>query len=180
MNALILAVQVGLADPSPAGAPAEPTEVSMLPTPFTADEIRAGMPVGLVIDWEAVENGSTSRPRWTVLAATATEVTLRFSEADATGELIGEAQDRTLPFEGLRRHALFAPDVARREVVQVTSPVGTGPGWRYTVLDAAAEGGATRTQHTFLTALPGAPVHTLVTRDGRTVYEQRQVARRGP
>ncbi len=180
---LLLALTLAFGSPgAPAASPeagAEATE--MLPTPFTAEQIREGMPVGLVFDWSETKEGATSHVRWTVIAADEATVTIRFDGIDADGQLLeGEAAEKTFPFAELREHALFASALAARSETRARTAVGRGKAWTYVVRSPEGIEPASVTAFTFLQALPGPPAH-MATKVGDVVFhELTQVRRSGP
>jgi len=180
---LLLAIAVALAEPAatPAHEPAAVEDAEVLPTPFTADQIRTAMPVGRVIDWAETQGDTTTLKRWTVTAADGDTATVRFEGIGANGVLQkGEAADKTFTFEELRSHASFPSALATRAAVEITGPVGAGAGWRYVVRSPPGVEPATVTTFTFATSLPGAPVR-METRAGDTVvHELKQTRRAGP
>jgi len=152
MSFVWLALMVARADPTPAVA--EPADTS-LPTPFTAEQIRQAMPVGLVIDWCPVMEGETGvAQRWAVTAVDTTHVTLRQTLRVIGDERVVSDDLRRFAFVELRSHAEFPKQSARREHRQVDAKVGAGPGWHYVV----TEGPGTERHYTFLDRFPGAPV----------------------
>jgi len=177
---LVLAALFG-APAAMASSHEEPAdEARMLPTPFTAAEIKAAMPVGLQIHWEESKNGATSYSRWTITAADDTTVTIKFSVHDKDGKQLGDSVERTSAFEDLRSHALFPEQRAKREKKTVTSAVGKGDGWQYIVSSKLDDGTKEESRYTFLRSLPGAPVKTQVFRDGTLVSGMTQVKRINP
>jgi hypothetical protein len=133
----------GVADPHELGE-------GLLPTPFTADEIRQGCPVGRTI-----------RLRVEPATGTPYERVSRFVDCDADGatieswvvgddgEQIGLAADRSSWLD-LQRHAAFP--VAGTTVTDESIELGFG---RFACRVYSRDGGA---RFVFATALPGMPV----------------------
>lgn len=141
-----------------------------LPTPYTADQICAAMPVGSTIDLRATRPPDAPVAlRWTVTAATPTDVTLATS-LGADGPVVSTD---THACADLRLHASFERGVARRARAALTTPWGPMRGWRYVVQEP--DGGVTT--YEFADAIPGPPVRMWTTMGGATVDQLEQVAR---
>lgn len=174
---MTLLVWIGLAlgaTPAPEVGLSRPT----LPTPFHAEQIREGMPVGLVIAWcPSLQGETTTAMTWEVTARDAATVTLAHRVTRAADGLLLAEGEQTFPFEVLRSHAVFPVGLAsRRHHDALTTRVGDGPGWVYEV----REGDVLR-RYTFLDAFPGAPV--LVTAwqgDEQLLGERMEQCRRAP
>lgn len=135
------------------------------PTPFTAEEIRAGCPDGRTIRLLVEVDGAPTGLQ-----------TNRFHDGDAEGATI-EAQRLTLSGEpvgpperarvtwlGLQGHASFPADSVTIEPDVITTPLGHLDCLRYTRANAA---GIDR--FWFATSLPGMPALYETERDGRVV-----------
>jgi len=122
----------------------------LAPTPFTADEIRAGCPAGRTIRLlvEDEDDGSAPHVRYN-----------RFVECDDTGALVergadGEPGERgRSTWAGLQAHAAFPITATTIEPDTIDIPLGAVECLRYTVTD---EDGVT--VFWFAPAYPGMPV----------------------
>lgn len=139
--------------------------VAMLPTPYTADEIRAAFQPGLAVAFEITEGGATSRQDWLVTAAKDDTVTIRFTTSEGS-------EERTSSFEDLRKHAEFPAEVATRSESTWTCKLGELSGWTYVVTGE----GTTKTFH-FSGAHPGPPVLMTVKAGEAEVFRMEMVER---
>jgi hypothetical protein len=117
----------------------------LAPTPFTADEIRAGCP-----------DGHTLRVR-TVRGDTVSEVVNRFEGGDEDGvtlaeEADGEVSSRRVRWIDLQRHASFPADRTTIAPERITTPLGELDCLRYSVQREELM------TFWFATAHPGMPV----------------------
>lgn len=140
-TALIFATVLAACGGSPAKAPATPPAAestsAFAPTPYTAQELRAAMPVGHVIRVKIEAAGQPPiEERWEVTAATAEDVTIT----------TGSAAPETTRWEELRDHAKFPAaatvitdgslgPVATKHYV-VTQPDGTVETYDFSVTQA--------------------------------------------
>lgn len=143
-----------------------------LPTPFTAAQIRSGMPKGAFFRHE---RQSGDEPvvvtSWTVTAADAEGCTMA-----TKGDDVGEQR---ATWTELRDHAVFP--VAHTTVLdeRIDTPVGSLDCRRYTVAPPPNKSGPTK-KLWFCPEIPGAPVRMLVELDDRVVYRMELVERRMP
>jgi len=127
-----------------------------LPTPYTAAQIQAAMPIGLQTRWEQTDaEGATSVTQWRVVGTDADGVTLEHGPADAPQ---GESGNT---WTSLRDHARFPAAHTAWDEQTVRTPAGEFACRRYTVQRGAEV-------HTFWFApsLPGPPVRMTVAVDG--------------
>lgn len=131
----------------------------LAPTPFTADEIRAGCPAGRTIRLLVEDDGEEPHVRYN-----------RFVESDETGALIergreGQAGEATRStWAGLQAHAAFPVTATTIEPDTIDIPLGALECDRYTVRD---DDGVT--VFWFARAYPGMPVRVTRQENGRTV-----------
>jgi hypothetical protein len=131
----------------------------LAPTPFTADQIRAGCPAGRSIRLLVADDGEEPYVRFN-----------RFVECDETGALIergregapGEATRST--WAGLQAHAAFPITATTIEPETIAIPLGVLECDRYTVRD---DDGVT--VFWFAQAYPGMPVRFTRQEGGRTI-----------
>lgn len=164
-------------------APAEPeaettsAEPAILERPFTADQIRDGMPEGLVITWRKDSGHGVSMERWTVVASDDDGCEIEYLSLDGSAAALGEPERRSAGWIELRDHANFPADSSTREEISRETPLGTLDGWLYTVRDDA---GGTVTEFFFARSLPGAPVSIRVHRGDQLILAQDQFERLEP
>jgi hypothetical protein len=157
---------------------AMPAEESSMPeTPFTAEQIRDAMPVGLILEIRRAAGGQESRQRWTVVAADAEGVEIEYTPLDAAREPAGEPEVARSAWVELRDHARFPPEHTTRHEAVRDTPLGKLDGWVYTVADPD---GGTVTEFFFARSLPGAPVVMRATRGEEVVAEMAQLSRNKP
>jgi hypothetical protein len=133
------------------------------PTPFTADEIRAGCPAG-----------RTTRLRVEVVGEAAFHRLSRFVECDEAGatlersrlsldgSVLSEPEVDRVTWRGLQGHASFAADDTTIEADRIETAIGELDCLRYTVRE-----GTTDEVFWFAKDLPGLPIHCLTRTDGR-------------
>ena len=173
--ALMAATCVALAGAAWAESPVAGTPAAMLPTPYTAEQIREAWQAGIRVEMRSTEAGVVSSQRMTVLAATPETGTIRSEALDANGVLTAPAEESTVKWCELRDHALFPADKATRGRAECRSRLGVMQGWRYSIPQA---NGDTLTM-CFADATPGPPVEIelkrgeqVVSRTEHTSYER--------
>jgi hypothetical protein len=160
--ALIASVCSGLAGAALADAPAPSRAAAMLPTPYTAEQIREAWQPGFSVEMRTTEAGAESRGRMTVLTATPESCVIRSESFAASGEASEPPDEFNAKWSELRDHALFEAAKAKRERAECRSQLGLMPGWRYIVPQA---NGDTLTM-CFADATPGPPVEYETLRGG--------------
>jgi hypothetical protein len=132
----------------------------LAPTPFTADEIRAGCPAGRTIELRVVEDGAEPYVRYN-----------RYVSCDETGATIergrhdgGDPTSGRATWAELQAHASFPAAVTTIEPETIELPLGVVDCLRYTVRDGDDE-----TVFWFAPAFPGMPVRIVGRENGRTV-----------
>jgi len=146
-----------------------------LPTPFTAEQIRDEMPVGLRLTIRRVTPGGEELERWEVVAADTDGVEIEFTPTDPDGNSIGEARRTRSSWVELRDHASFSAASATREALRRDTALGELDGWLYRVRNPAD---GTTSEFFFARELPGAPVHVITTRGDELIQEMVQLERR--
>lgn len=124
-----------------------------LPTPFSADQIRAASPVGRRIRIRTDVGVDRSFREVRYLATDAEGATQVFTPTDADGEPIGAAVERRSAWRDLQAHASFPADRASVEETTLDLAWGSEPCWLYRVSDGDRE-----TRFWFAHRLPGMPV----------------------
>ena len=124
----------------------------LAPTPFTADEIRAGCRPGRFITVEATVDGQTTRSTNRFLSADDEGGDVEHTVLDAAGAVVEREVGRATWAE-LQAHAAFPAERTATERVRLDTPMGPADCLLYTV----TEGAVTR-RFWFDTARPGMPV----------------------
>lgn len=153
------------------------TAGDLLPHPFSAEQIRDAMPVGLVVVVENTTPSQSARQQWKVVAADADGLTIEYSNLGADGEILGEAVSQPTTWIDLRNHASFPSAHAQRREATRETALGKLEGWLYTVEDPKA---GTVNELFFAADYPGAPVHMTVTRGEDQMLLMQQLERRLP
>ncbi len=155
----------------------DPEDSTILRRPFTAEQIRAEMVVGLrLMVRETHTDGSTVK-LWTVVQADETGVEIEYSTLDENQEVVGEKSVQRADWTELRDHASFPAATSSREWVTRDTDLGVHEGWLYTV--AGDEPGVVN-EFFFASDLAGAPVSMRIVRDGVEVYSMEQFVRMRP
>jgi len=146
---------------------------AVLPTPFTADQIRDAMPTGAHIHIETHNEAGVGYLDWTVTEADAEHVVLRSIVTPEGGAALPPRELRTT-WEELRTHAELPTAVSSRRPTKIQTPWGKLPGWRYKTRETDEQGLQVTTTMWFATAIPGPPVRMeTATRGGDTwTFEQ--------
>jgi hypothetical protein len=150
---------------------------TLLPTPFSAEEIRDEWIEGFQLIIERRSPSEERLERWTVMNVDEDGAVIEYAEIDAFGILCGEPIVKRSTWRELRDHASFPADRASRERVVRTTPLGDLDGWLYTVRDDES---STVTQFFFASALPGAPVEMEMLEDGKMLLALEQLERFRP
>ncbi|GAA1509929.1 hypothetical protein BJ978_001169 [Agromyces terreus] len=133
----------------------------LLPTPFTADEIRAATGEGktIVLLVEAPDGSRFERVN-RFGDCDAEGATLEQWRLDAAGGIDGEATSERVAWRELQEHASFPAESTRRTTVTIETPLGRIECLRYEVGAAAGESDADEPVATFWFSPehPGMPV----------------------
>ena len=144
----------------------------LLPTPFTADEIRKGCPAGRLTRVRVESTDGSPYERVNRFVDCDEEgATIERSSVGADGELIGATQLARTTWAGFQSHAAFsrAQTTVADDVIE--TPLGRLDCLRYTVLD-----GSVTDTFWFATSLPGMPVRMVTENDGRLVETSTMIA----
>ncbi len=163
--------------PAAAEAPRAQAEPELLPTPFSAEQIRDEWILGLTLVMHTRSPEGESRDRWQVVAADDEGAEIELTPIDAEGAATGEAKVERSAWTELRDHASYPATVASREQTTRDTALGQLDGWLYTVRDEAT---GAETEVFFAESLPGAPVEMRMSKDGAVVLEMTQVERQKP
>ncbi len=165
--------------PPQATAPADTAagDPSLLPWPFSAEQIRDEWVEGLtlVMRTDSAEGGALER--WRVVAADAEAAEIEFQQIDAAGKAVGEPRVARSTWVDLRNHASFPKDRAIREEVTRETALGKLEGWLYLMPDEAA---GTVQEMFFAHSYPGAPVQMRVIKEGKPIMALAQIERERP
>jgi gamma-glutamylcyclotransferase (GGCT)/AIG2-like uncharacterized protein YtfP len=135
----------------------------LAPTPFTADEIRAGCPAGRMIRLRIEAEGEAPFHRVSrFVECDETGATLERSRLTPGGEYLAEPEVGRVIWRDLQAHASFPADATTIESERIDTAIGQLECLRYTVRD-----GATEEVRWFAMDLPGLPIQSLTTTDGR-------------
>ncbi|MEZ5594780.1 MAG: hypothetical protein R3E84_00050 [Pseudomonadales bacterium] len=150
-----------------------------LPTPFSAAEIRDGWPEGFWLDTRQVTPQGERISRTIVTRWGQEDVTMVDVEFDGatepTAEQISAATPSTTTWDELEAHARFDTSRSSRERHRRTTALGVDlDGWLYRV--EGRQGGVS--WFFFADDFPGSPVFYWQTKDGLTLFEAEQVARK--
>jgi hypothetical protein len=140
-------------------------EAGHAPTPFLADEIRMGAPVGRTIRLLVEVDGAepfvrVQRYVWTNSRSATTE---RWRET-VDGERVGRVEERDTDWRRMQAQASFPAEQTSIEPDTIETPLGTIDCLRYTVRE-----GETIKRLWFARHLPGMPVKVVVKEEGRVV-----------
>jgi hypothetical protein len=140
-----------------------------LPTPFSAEDIRAASTVGrrIRIRTDARDGSSYREVRY--LATDADGATQAFTPTDADGHPIGPTVERRSAWRDLQAHASFPADRTTVEETHLDLAWGTESCWLYRVAE-----GETVTRYWFARRLPGMPV-VVESRVGGELVERREI-----
>jgi len=135
------------------------------PTPFTAEEIRAGCPTGRAIRVRVVAAGQTSYDRVSrFLDCDESGATLERSQLSVEGDLLGEPETGRVSWRDLQAHASFPVADTTIERERISTAIGEKDCLRYTVRE-----GATVDVFWFATDLPGMPIRIQSRAGGQVV-----------
>jgi hypothetical protein len=148
---------------SPSGA--------MMPTPYTAEQIRAANHVGRRLDWRVETAGRHEMRSMTFVAADEKGADAEAVTLDETGHAVGESKRTHATWEELRDHAAFPSASTTLTHESVTVPAGTYDCNVYTVTD-----GGKVMRFWFANNMPGPPVKMVTTEAGAET-ETRELAR---
>jgi hypothetical protein len=149
---------------------APPADVDIAPYPYTAEQIRDAMPVGLRMKLKMETGGEPTVIRHqSVVEADGEGCTMEFWSTDETGTAIRERRRARSTWAELRGHASF-PDSATeitRDIIAL--PSGEWSCNLYTV-QSSEGGGLSTSRFWFADDKPGMPVRYEMERDGRLVF----------
>ncbi len=115
------------AEAAPAeAAPAAALKDNLLPTPFTAEQLRAAMPVGTLMRFRLEAEGQMpAEQRWQVTAADAETCTIASAIYDlSSGALLVDEGAETSTWAELRDHAAFPAGLTTQTSEEIEVPAG--------------------------------------------------------
>jgi hypothetical protein len=173
--ALVLALASACSGTTPQpSAPASADEAA--PYPFTASEIRAGCPLGRVIDYRIEKAGAPPRgERWAFTPAGEDSVTITTTALDAQGNPTGVPEAQTAKWAELHEHAHFPRATTKVSEESLTVRAGTFAVLKYVVTNADD----VKTVW-FARSLAGPPVKVEAVHGGQTVMTMTMQANRLP
>jgi hypothetical protein len=144
----------------------------LLPTPFTADEIRAGCPVGRQtrVLVEPMDESPYERVNRFV-DCDEVGATVERTAVTAEGRQIGEPQLARTSWADFQAHAAFPRERTTVTGDVIETPLGSLDCLRYTVRD-----GAETDTFWFAIARAGMPVRVVTEREGRVVESSTMIA----
>ncbi len=162
-----------------AACAATPHQPTIAPRPFTADQIRAAMPVGTVIEFRMEQPPQPPIVmHWTVTAADARSITISTRLAAEDGTLIKDAGAETTAWSDLVKHATFPADATTMTESSVTVPAGTFESIDYVVKATAKDGRPVVRTLRFAKSLPGPPVSLVEEKDGAVIMRMTLLSRK--
>ena len=168
---------IGSNEPPVSVAEVDPDDPSILMRPFTAEEIRDEMIVGLRLMIRRSTPEGVTVELWNVVDADNDGVAIEYSVLDDDQEVIGETQTQRSTWTELRDHASFPVATSTRKWISLDTDLGTHEGWSYSVRDEAP---GVVNEFFFSSRLPGAPVVMRVLQDGNEVFKMEQFVRLRP
>jgi hypothetical protein len=110
-----------------------------LPTPFSADDIRAGCPLGRTIRLRVEALGAEPAHRRIRFVEVDSQTAVQeFASTDADGRPVGEAALRRSTWLELQHHASQPAAATSLDEVDLELPMGVEACWRYRVRDGDA------------------------------------------
>jgi len=176
IGALVLGGCGGTASP-PAETSGDASSPELLPTPYTAEQIRDEWVPGLSLRVRSVLPRAEVYERWTVLSADEAGAEIEYVDLDDQGQTSGEPRTEWTSWTELRDHGSFEAGNAERERVSRETPLGSREGWLYRVHD---EDEGTTTELFFADDFPGAPLYMATRRGDELLIEFEQLSRDRP
>lgn len=142
------------------------------PTPFTAEEIRAGCPEGRTIRMRAEAAGQEPMVRVNrYLECDEVGALLERSAETVDGEALGDAEQDRVTWLDLQRHASFPAAITRIEKDTIDTAIGELACLRYTVRADGVD-----QVFWFAETLPGMPLRFLTRKDDQALASFEVVA----
>lgn len=145
---------------------------AFLPTPFTAAQIQAAMPVGTVLEHLRGAPDAAVRITWKVVEAGDVGCRIQY-----TTEGQAEPATRAHTWTELRDHAKFPTALTSVVDEAIDTPLGRLECRHYTVRTAAQADAAVAAEFWFCPDLPGPPVRLIAYKDGAIVQQMALASR---
>jgi hypothetical protein len=142
-----------------------------LPTPFSADDIRAASPAGRRIRIRTEGRDGTTYREVRYLTTDADGATQAFTPTDVEGDPIGPSVERRSRWLDLQEHASFPAGQATVEETHLDVAWGREPCWHYRVSKGEAE-----TRYWFAQRYAGMPVVVESWVDGELVERREMIS----
>ena len=167
---LALAPACGGAPPPVASAAAE----APAPYPYSVYDIRAGCPLGRLIEYRIEKAGAPVRvEQWAFSPLDNDTVKVTTTAFDAEGKPDGAPTTESAKWTDLHEHARFPQSATQISNESLALPAGTFDVMKYVV----TKGTEVKT-YWFARSLPGPPVKVEVVKDGKTVMTMTMQANR--
>lgn len=141
------------------------------PTPFSADEIRRGCPIGREDRFLIEVSGQPATLRRVRFINGTPDGTGFLSEVlNADGTPLGNPQTAVATWQELQAHASFPASSTTISHAPLTTPAGTFDCWVYDVSTELDNGSTQKRRFWFARSLPGPPVRVEQTLDGEQIY----------
>jgi hypothetical protein len=174
------AVQVAPAPENRVAAPHSAPSGANLPTPYTADQLRAAFPAGTELKFRISAPGEPAViQHWVFSAPSETGVSVTSKVLAEDGALIKDEGESVTAWTALRDHAAFPAAKTTRSNATVTVPAGTFQTWHYDVQDEGEGGVPIVRRYDFDPANPGPPVKMVVEAGGVAVMTMELLSRAG-
>ena len=160
------------AQPSPEWL--SPAETGVAPRPFTAEQLRAGMPIGTELRYRIEEPpGPAVIMVMRVTASDELTGTIETQMLAEDGTQVKNLGAAATEWEALVKHATFPAAATTVSAKTIETPAGTYPGVEYVVREADT----TRTFQ-FARSLPGPPVVLVETTGGKVTSRMTLLSRK--
>jgi hypothetical protein len=187
MRRTVLLFLVGLASGAACGGGARsaappswltPAEAGIAPRPFTAAQLREGMPVGTELRYRIEEAGKPVQIMvMRVTASDGTNATMATRMLADDGTLAQDLGTKTSAWEELVKHATFPTDSTTVSEKNVDTPSGPIKGVEYVVRKTDATGAPVVTTYQFVREMPGPPVLLVEEKGGAVTSRMTLVSR---
>lgn len=173
---LLLPLTLAACKPAPPEVAAAP---ELLPAPFDAAALYAGLPAGTTFFYtKTLAGAAPSYERWEVIAAAESGLTIRTTILDASGAPQGEPSDEPFTWPNLESHARFPAAFTAVREDELLTPMGALPVKVYVVEPPGDE--AKADIFYFAPSMPGPPVKVESEANGEIVFTMEMIRRTLP
>ena len=179
--ALMLALVASSGCARSASAPVSASDADVpAPYPFSVYEIRAGCPLGRVIEYRVEKAGAPpTLERWAFTPLDGATVSITTSRFDAEGKPVGSPTTEQAKWTELHEHARFPRAETQIYNESLTVPAGTFDVMRYVVTKGASGDKPPEVKtYWFARTLAGPPVKVEMIKDGKTFLTMTMEANR--